>query len=177
MAKKQVVIVVDMQNGVFATPRINRETCVQRINQLTGVADITLFIQHAEAGGLEEGSEGFALLPELDRPANARYVTKTACDAFYNTTLEQLLAEEGIRQFVICGCATDYCVDTTIKNGVSRGYSITVAENAHTTANRTAASAETLIAHYNDVWRDLIMPGNPVFVKPVETILQEWKAN
>lgn len=177
MSAKRVVMVIDMQNGVFVTPRINRETCAARINQLTQAADLTIFIQHAEAGGLEEGSDGFALLPELTIPANAQFVTKTACDSFYKTTLEQVLREQAITDFVICGCATDYCVDTTIKNGASRGYRITVAEDAHTTAHRPAAQAQTLIAHYNDVWRDLIVPDNPVLVKPIETILREWKAN
>ena len=167
MSEKRVVMVVDMQIGVFATPRIHRAECVERINQLTRAADLTIFIQHTEAGGLEEGSVGFALLPELDTPANAKYVTKTACDAFYKTALEQLLREEAISHFVICGCATDYC----------RGYRITVAEDAHTTAHRPAAPAQTLIAHHNDVWRNLTVPDNPVLVKPVETILQNWKTN
>ncbi|STV55903.1 isochorismatase [Klebsiella pneumoniae subsp. ozaenae] len=89
-----------------------------------------------EAGGLEAGSEGFALLPELEQPAGALYVTKTACDAFYHTSLAQVLDEHDIQQFVICGCATDYCLDTTIKNGASRGYVIVIAEDAHTTADR-----------------------------------------
>ena len=129
-----------------------------------------IFIQHAEDGGLEEGSAGFALLADLEPPADALYVTKTACDAFYKTGLEQVLSEHQIHQFVICGCATDYCVDTTIKNGASRGYAITVAEDAHTTA-------VTLIDHYNDVWRTLTVPGNPVRVKSVETILAEWQTN
>lgn len=177
MSEKRVVMVVDMQIGVFATPRIRREACVERINQLTQAADLTIFIQHTEAGGLEEGSAGFALLPELNTPANAKYVTKTACDSFYKTALEQLLHDEAISRFVICGCATDYCVDTTIRNGASRGYRITVAEDAHTTAHRPAAPAQTLIAHHNDIWRNLIVPDNPVWVKPVETIIQDWKTN
>lgn len=170
-------MVVDMQQGVFETPRIQREQCVARINQLTQAADTVIFIQHIEAGGLEEGSDGFSLLPELHQPKGALYSTKTACDAFYDTALESLLREHDIRQFVMCGCATDYCVDTTLKNGVSRGYHITVAEDAHTTANRPAAQAQTLIAHYNDVWRTLTAPKNPVTVKSTETILQDWKAN
>lgn len=170
-------MVVDMQQGVFATPRIQREQCVAQINRLTQAADKVIFIQHAEAGGLEEGSEGFALLPELEQPEGALFVTKTACDAFYRTELEQVLQEHDIDSFVMCGCATDYCVDTTLKNGASRGYSITVAEDAHTTANRPAAQATTLIAHYNEVWRTLTVPGNPVTVKPVATILNDWGAN
>ena len=177
MSDKRVVMVVDMQKGVFETPRHQREKCVSLINQLTQAADRVVFIQHTEAGGLEEGSEGFALLPELNQPAGALYVTKTACDAFYNTALETLLREQGIREFVICGCATDYCVDATLKNGVSRGYHITVAEDAHTTANRPAAEAQVLIAHYNDVWLNFIAPANPPSVKRTETIPENCEAN
>jgi len=177
MAGQRVVMVVDMQNGVFETPRIQREQCVARINQLTAAADTVIFIQHAEAGGLEEGSPGFALLPELNAPLQALFVTKTACDAFWKTPLEQMLKTQNIDAFVLCGCATDYCVDTTLKNGASRGFAITVAQDAHTTANRPAAQATTLIEHYNEVWRTLIVPGNPVRVKPVETILREWQTN
>ena len=177
MSEKRVVMVVDMQNGVFETPRHQREKCVSLINQLTHAADTVIFIQHTEAGGLEEGSEGFAILPELRQPKDAFYVTKTACDAFYHTTLEGLLRDLGVHEFVICGCATDYCVDATFKNGVSRGYLITVAEDAHTTSNRPAADAQILISHYNDVWRNFIAPANPPAVKRVETILENWKAN
>ncbi len=158
MTAQRVVMVVDMQNGVFATPRLARERCVAQINRLVRAADKVIFIQHDEAGGLEAGSEGFALLPELEQPAGALYVTKTACDAFYHTSLAQVLDEHDIQQFVICGCATDYCLDTTIKNGASRGYVIVIAEDAHTTADRPAAQAATLIAHYNEVWRTLTIP-------------------
>ena len=177
MSDKRVVMVVDMQQGVFATPRIQREQCVEQINSLTQAADTVILIQHIEDGGLEEGSDGFQLLPELYQPAGALYVTKTACDSFYQTRLADVLHEHGITGFVMCGCATDYCVDTTLKNGASRGYAITVAGDAHTTAHRPAAQAETLIAHYNEVWRTLTVPGNPVLVKSVETILNEWHTN
>jgi nicotinamidase-related amidase len=177
MSEKRVVIVVDMQNGVFATERRNRQACVAQVNRLIQAADRVIFIQHIEEGGLEEGSEGFALLPELVQPADALFVTKTACDAFYKTALERVLAENDITGFVMCGCATDYCVDTTLKVGASKGYRITVAEDAHTTANRPAADAATLIAHYNEVWRTLTVPGNPVRVTPVDTIVAQWLAN
>ena len=177
MAGKRVVMVVDMQNGVFATPRIQRVQCFSHINKLTNAPVTVIFIQNAGEGGLEEGSDGFALLPELYQPAQALYVTKTACDGFYKTSLESVLRGQNVTAFVMCGCATDYCVDATLKNGASRGYAITVAQDAHTTANRTAAAATVLIEHYNEVWGNLIVPDNPVQVKPVETILREWQEN
>lgn len=63
MTAQRVVMVVDMQNGVFATPRLARERCVAQINRLVRAADKVIFIQHDEAGGLEAGSEGFACFP------------------------------------------------------------------------------------------------------------------
>lgn len=97
MAEPRIVIVIDMQNGVFAVPRYRRDACVAQINRLTAAADRVIFVQHCEAGGLEADSEGFALLPELVQPANALYVTKTACDGFYHTDLDALLARLGAR--------------------------------------------------------------------------------
>ena len=158
MSEKRVVMVVDMQNGVFETPRHQREKCVSLINQLTQAADTVIFIQHTEAGGLEEGSEGFALLPELHQPADALYVTKTACDAFYNTGLEALLREQGIREFVICGCATDFCVDTTLRSAAARGFDAFAVTDAHTTADRPHLSAEQIIQHHHFMWRHLSLP-------------------
>ena len=88
----------------------------------------------------------------------------------------EIHAQMKTKSKIFCGCATDYCVDATIKNGVSRGYHITVAEDAHTTANRPAADAQILINHHNDVWRNFIAPANPLAVKRSETILENWKA-
>lgn len=171
---QHVVIVVDMQNGVFAAPRFDRDGRIAQINRLTQQAGLTIFVQHSE-GSMTEGTAEFDLLPELHQPANARFVTKTACDSFWQTSLATLLEELSIEEFVICGCATDYCVDTTIKVGGSLGYRITVAADAHTTANRTYANAEQLINQHNEVWAELSLPGNVPRVLSCDAILAEWQ--
>lgn len=56
MIRENVVIVIDMQNGVFANPRFDREGRVVRINQLIDHADQVIFIQHAE-DEMTQGSE------------------------------------------------------------------------------------------------------------------------
>jgi len=172
---QRIVVVIDMQNGVFATPRFDRAGRSARINQLTDAADRTIFITHRE-GEMQPGSEAFALLPELRQPAGALYVTKTACDSFWRTELAATLAQLDARDFVICGCASDYCVDTTVKVGAGLGYRITVAADAHTTADRTYASAEQLIGQHNEVWADLSLPGNVPQVVSTAEILSEWAA-
>jgi len=121
------------------------------------------------------GSQAFALLPEMAQPRNAHFITKTACDNFWRTSLASLLSELAIQEFVICGCATDYCVDTTIKVGAGLGYRITVAADAHTTADRTCASAEQLIGQHNEVWAGLSLPGNVPRVIDTDTVLAGWR--
>lgn len=170
---QRVVMVVDMQNGVFETPRFDQDGRVARINRLIQQSDLTIFIQHRE-GSMKEGATSFDLLPELHHPAHAHFVTKTACDSFWQTSLTQRLNELSVKEFVICGCATDYCVDTTIKVGASLGYRITVAADAHTTADRTFVSAEQLINQHNEVWAALSLPGNVPRVLSCDAILTEW---
>ncbi len=170
----RVVVVVDMQNGVLETPRFDREGRSVRINQLTAAADQVIFIQHV-GPGMEVGTDGWQIIPELQQPANARYVNKTACDSFWQTDFAAVLDQHDIKSFVICGCATDYCVDTTIKVGASLGYRITVAADAHTTADRTYVSAQQQINQHNEVWADLILPGNPVLVRDTDDLLREWR--
>ncbi|WP_409161134.1 isochorismatase family protein [Pectobacterium sp. B2J-2] len=169
----KLLIVVDMQNGVFVTPRYDREGKTKLINQLISAAEQTIFIQHVE-GEMSEGSKLWEILPELKQPNNSIYVNKTACDAFWNTELENTLKNLNVDNFVICGCATDYCVDTTIKVGASKNYAITVASDAHTTADRTYATAQQLIGQHNEVWSGLSIPGSEIKVKTTQNILFDW---
>ena len=168
-----ILVVVDMQNGVFATPRFDRPGTTARINALIAAADRTIFICHEE-GGMQPGTDAWQLLPELQVPPDALRVNKTACDGFWQTDLAATLQALDAREFVICGCATDYCVDTTLKAGNSRGYAITVASDAHTTADRTWATAAQLIGQHNEVWAGLTMPGNPIRVETSDAIIRRW---
>ena len=170
----RIVIVVDMQNGVFTTPRFDRAGRVACINQLIAAADRTIFIQHEDADMLP-GSAAWQILPELHQPSDAHYISKQACDSFWNTQLDELLQQFNVTSFVICGCATDYCVDTTIKIGSSKGYAISVAADAHTTSDRRWATAEQLIQQHNEVWANLILPGNTVQVASTADIVQSWR--
>lgn len=172
--QKNLLVVVDMQNGVLAMPRYDREGRAAQINRLIDAADHVIFIQHVE-GELQVGTEAWAIIPELHRPSPARYVNKTACDAFWHTTLDAELKALDATAFTVCGCATDYCLDTTIKVGGSKGYAITVAADAHTTADRTYASAPQLIGQHNEVWAGLSLPDNPIQVRTTDDIVQAWR--
>lgn len=168
-----VLIVIDMQQGVLATERYLAEEKIAVMNQLIRSADQVIFIRHCE-GEMQPGHPSWQIVPGLCQPENALYVSKTACDSFYQTSLAEELAKVGARSFTVCGCATDYCVDTTIKVGASLGYAITVAADAHTTAERNSVTAAQLICQHNEVWAELSLPDNRIQVLPAQQIISRW---
>lgn len=160
----RALLVVDMQVGCFTgnPPRHDANGTVARINALAAAIrprGAVVYIQHtAEVDGYARGSDAWALLPSLDRKASDPVVEKTACDAFLETNLADVLAERGVDELVIVGCATDFCVDTTVRSAAARDYRVIAPSDGHTTRDRPHLSATEIIAHHNYMWADLILP-------------------
>jgi nicotinamidase-related amidase len=160
------LLIIDMQVGCFAveTPRYDAEGVVYRINDLARVIrknkGIVILIQHESPEGepFARGSSEWQLLPTLDRQPGDIIINKTACDSFYRTTLKSVLDREKINKVIITGCATDYCVDSTVRAAVSHDFRVVVAADGHTTADKAHADAETVITHHNSIWQNLIHP-------------------
>jgi nicotinamidase-related amidase len=100
-------------------------------------------------------TEDWKILPELTIHSSDLFISKTANDAFYNTDLQSILEKENITSLFITGCATDFCIDATIKSALSRDYDLTVIEDGHTTADRPFLAAPMVIKHYNWLWADM----------------------
>ena len=69
-----------------------------------------------------------------------------------------------VERLVVTGCATDYCVDTTVRSALVQGYRTVVPCDAHTTADRLHLTAEQIIAHHHAIWSDFISPVGPATV-------------
>jgi nicotinamidase-related amidase len=174
------LLVIDMQVGGFAgePPRLDQEGTVRRINALAQAIrphGLIVFIQHTDANeGYPRGSEPWQLLPTLDRGAGDELVEKAACDSFLETPLDALLRSRGITELVIVGCATDFCVDTTVRSAAARGYQVIVPSDGHTTRDRPHLSAQQVIDHHNYMWADLLLPRQQkVRVLPTDAFLLE----
>ena len=159
----KALLVIDMQKGSFIPYSIRHDTLgtVDRINLLAAAFREknypVIFIQH---DGTHEGcflpdSEDWELLPELVFLPNDISLNKTANDSFYNSTLLETLLSHGISEVFITGCATDFCVDSTLKSALTKDFKVTVVEDGHTTGSSPFADAQTLINHYNWVWDDM----------------------
>lgn len=175
------LLVIDMQVGLFEgePPRHDAGGVVQRINEIANsvraVDGIVIFIQHEDKRGFAPGTKGWEILPTLDRNDTDLLVGKQACDAFYLTRLPDLLKKHGVVQLIMTGCATDFCVDTTIRAAASRDYEVMVASDAHTTRDRPHLDAESIIDHHNWMWENLILPESEVKVLPTANIVERLR--
>ena len=178
----RALIVIDMQVGCFSgnPSRWDAEGTIARVNQLSGAIrrnGLVVFIQHTEpADGLARGSNDWKLLPTLDRAPRDLVIEKSACDSFLETKLEGVLRSYGISELVITGCATDFCVDTTIRTAGALKFKVVVPSDAHTTRDRPHLDAATIIAHHNYMWAELLLPGQArIRLLPTHQLLGELR--
>jgi nicotinamidase-related amidase len=163
-----VLIVIDMQEALFRTSRFNSDAVVANINRIAGMVrnngGHVIYVRHNGTAdeGLAAQSAGWAILAALDVRAADTLINKTLCDAFYGTALSNVLARLAPERLIVTGCATDFCVDTTIRAAVSRDFQVVVVADGHTTADRAHLDAQTIIEHHNWMWANLITPGEPV---------------
>ena len=159
------VLVIDVQTGLFrAEPAaFEAEAVIARINGVTAKARkagaSVFFIQHdGEPNGdyLVPFTEGWKLHPDLVVRPGEPVIRKTTCDAFYGTALETELRALGITTLLLMGYATDFCVDTTLRNAVSKDFGIIVVADAHTTADNPVLKADLVRQHHNWAWGNCI---------------------
>ena len=169
---KTALVIIDLQQGSF-TPDIPRYAVGGLVDRLNSLADAVrardgsvVFVQHDGLLGDPHHPDlpGWRLLPDLQIRTGDLTVRKTACDAFLSTTLDATLRSLSVDQLVVTGCATDYCVDTTVRSALARGYATIVPMDGHTTSDRPHLSARKIIEHHNAIWADFIAPAGPAML-------------
>ncbi len=166
------LLIIDMQKGSFTdtTPRFDEQGVVERINKLAEVFRSqhrpVIVIQHdgTAQGAFLPNTEEWELLDSLRVSAEDISLSKTANDSFYRSDLSKILDEHGTREVMITGCATDFCVESTVQSALAKDYNVTVVADSHTTADRPALSAKQVIDHYNWLWREMIPTGGEIRV-------------
>ena len=174
----EALIVIDMQQGPFGgtPPWHDAVGLVGRLNRLVDTVRTTggsvVFIQHDGPPGdpYHPGTPGWRFLSDLDvRPVDT-VIRKESCDSFLNTPLAAFLSARAIDRLIITGWATDYCVDTTVRSALARGYPTTVPSDGHTTSDRPHLPATKIIQHHNAIWADFLAPNGPAVVCPCAEI-------
>ncbi len=107
-------------------------------------ANTDLIREWMALGAWQEDTWGTAFIQSLEPHANDFVVTHTRNSAFYNTTLDEILFQLGVRSLVCAGVSTAYAVEGTVRHATDIGYEVTVAADACSTA--THAQHENALA-------------------------------
>lgn len=174
----KALLIIDMQKGSFTskTPRFDTDGVIQRINKLSSIFRKqnypVVVVQHdgTGTGEFERDSWEWENLDALNVEPEDIRIDKFANDIFYNSTLQSRLNELEVTNLFITGCATDFCVESSIQSALTKDYNITVVSNGHTTGERPHLKAEKVVEHYNWVWQNMIPTKGKIEVKSFEEI-------
>lgn len=160
------LLVIDVQHGLFGGapdlmgPPFEAEAVIARINSLVARARSAgapvVWVQHQRAEGfLAQGSASWQLQPDLHAQGTDTRVFKTTPDSFLRTDLAEHLARWGTQRLVVCGYATEFCIDTTSRRALALGWPVTLAADAHTTHDKPHLSGAQIRQHHNITLPDI----------------------
>jgi nicotinamidase-related amidase len=112
-----------------------------------------IYIQHCGSEGAIDHPDtpGWKIHPAIAPVDSDIIVQKRHPDAFQDTCLQRELESRGIKELIITGIQTEYCVDTTCRCAYSLNYDVTLIKDAHSTWDTDLLSASQIIAHHNEV--------------------------
>lgn len=173
---RAALLVIDVQRAFFsAVPApVRADEIIARINRLSARARArgvpVIIVQHEEASEVPHGSVGWQLDERLAVLPDDLHVRKTTPDSFHNTGLQRLLLGFDVNNIVLCGYASEFCVDTTARHALALGFSVTIAEDAHTTEDKPHLRADQIIEHHNRTLAGITSFDVGVETKPADAI-------
>jgi hypothetical protein len=136
---RTALVVIDVQNDVVGGAH-ERDAVVANIGSLVARARAeqvpVVWVQHSD-DGLEHGSDGWRIVPELEPDPCEPLVEKSYGDSFEDTRLEDVLAELEVGRLLVTGAQTDACIRSTLHGALAAGYDATLVSDAHTTEDQS----------------------------------------
>lgn len=144
---KKALLVIDLQNDYFCGGKMELEgveEVLNKANELIAYAKLKkykiLFVQHFStrkgASFFIPETKGVELHESLDLN-NEVIIKKHYPNSFRETSLQDYLTKEKIKDLIICGAMTHMCIESTVRAGFDLGYQITLASDACTTKDLT----------------------------------------
>ena len=156
---KRVVIVVDLQTGMFdgvlEPPIHDAGVIAERTRAIANWARRSgrkiAFVRHDGPAGdpLAPGQPGWPVWPELGQAASEPTFSKSVGDAFSNPALGAWVDHEGATGVVLLGAQTDHCIAATVGGALARGLEVTVVGDAHSTVAFGEETAPQIIERHN----------------------------
>ncbi|MFF3878240.1 isochorismatase family protein [Streptomyces sp. NPDC001978] len=171
------LLIIDMQSALLADAH-DAEGCLFRVAALanrarsTG-APVVYLRQRLDLTVPGLTAELVDVHPTVAPQPGDAVLDKVSADSFLDTTLGDLLREQAVRRLVVTGFATEYCVDSTCRSALSRGYDLVLVSDGHTTPERPVGAVPTaaqVIAHNNAIFSTIQYAGRSILVTPAAKV-------
>jgi nicotinamidase-related amidase len=155
----QALLVVDIVKDIFELP-VPLHDPVGFVERVCGLLEraraARIPIIHFRPLGNEGsryalGRPGRELYPRTAAVEGELVLDKREPDMFMGTPLAEVLAQLRVDEVVICGFASEACVDTTVRSAFAKGFRVVLAAGAHTTTANPVLTAEQIIKHHDFV--------------------------
>lgn len=150
---KIALLIIDLQHQhVRDVPTSKIDRICEHINYVSGLLRAAghpvIHIRDIE-GMTEETREHYEGIEQVVVDPGDLIVTKEYSNAFWQTNLEEVLAQQGVKPLILAGYAAEHCVLFTYNGAVERGFSPVLLQNGFTSRHE-----DTVVAASRD--RNLI---------------------
>ena len=176
--QKSALLIVDVQNSAMEDAW-NSENVIYNISKITEWARankiLVLWIQHSDES-LKIYTPDWEFAKPL-RPKDEEVVLqKHFPSAFEETELANILGQQEIRNIIVVGAATNWCVRATLYAAIERRINLTLVADAHTTkslklSDDIVLDAQTLVYDLNTTMKWLAYPEVELNVKNTSELL------
>lgn len=177
MSQKTALVIIDVQVGLIDPNNSHHTQTLENIQTLLSRARDTgvpvIYVQHDGPKGdsLYKGTDTWHIHPAIAPQQGEPIVNKRASDAFYDTTLKEILDSYGITDLIVAGAQTEYCVDTSVRRATTFGYSVVLASDAHLTEDNNLLNEAQIIGFYNYTLNGFSSDKAVIRTRPTESIL------
>lgn len=156
--RNTALLLIDAQVDMFEPDPVHDDervltTLINLLAQARRTNTPIIYVQNNGEPGYpdEPGTSGWQIHPDLAPTVNDVILQKETENAFYQTPLQQKLAELSITQLIIAGMQTEMCIDTTTRAAKSLDYDVVLVSDGHSSFDSEFLTAVQIIAHHNDI--------------------------
>ncbi len=157
MTSHTALLVIDVQVNQFQAPWAveGGDLLLRRIHHLIDrartVGAPVVYVRHcgSEIDPDRPGTPGWELHPSLVPGPGEPVLDKTTGDTFASTPLDGELRVFGVKDVVIAGLQSNFCVRETALGALARGWPVTLIEDAHSTIPDATRTAPEITAAVN----------------------------
>lgn len=152
------IIVIDMQTSLVEDNPYHKDILINNIQSLIAMGrrkkiEVIYVQHHGSESGLMKNTDGWQIDKALAPQNGEKIFDKEYNSAFKNTGLKQYLEEKKIKNLILVGMQTEYCIDATCKVAFEHGFEVMIPEEAISTYDNPWLSGKELNEYYTQgIW-------------------------